>query len=112
MTSASVQTLDAPVARPASVRGYRLTSIDILRGLVVVVMALDHVRDHFHYGSVQDPMGDPNIGLALYATRWVTHFCAPVFVCLAGVSAGLMTGRRNPASLGAFLLKRGLWIIA
>ena len=51
-------------------------------------------------------MADPNIGLALYATRWVTHFCAPVFVCLAGVSAGLMTGRRSPASLGGFLLGR------
>src|SRR5688572_13224874 len=106
MTLASAQVLDEPVAQTAA-RAYRLTSIDILRGLVVVVMALDHVRDHFHYGSVQDPMADPNIGLALYATRWVTHFCAPVFVCLAGVSAGLMTGRRSPASLGGFLLGRG-----
>ena len=112
MMPASVQVLDEPLARPASSRAYRLTSIDILRGLVIVIMALDHVRDHFHYGSVQDPMADPNIGLALYATRWVTHFCAPVFVCLAGVSAGLMTGRRSPASLGGFLLGRGLWIVA
>jgi uncharacterized membrane protein len=95
-----------------SARAYRLTSIDILRGLVVVIMALDHVRDQFHLGSSQDPMNDPSIGVAVFATRWVTHFCAPVFVCLAGVSAGLMTGRRDPASLGAFLLRRGLWILA
>ena len=65
MMPASVQVLDEPLARPASSRAYRLTSIDILRGLVIVIMALDHVRDHFHYGSVQDPMADPNIGLAL-----------------------------------------------
>src|SRR5688572_6332417 len=97
---------------PGGARAYRLTSIDILRGLVVVIMALDHVRDHVHFGSVQDPMNDPNIGVALYVTRWVTHFCAPVFVCLAGVSAGLMTGRRNPVSLGGFLMWRGLWILA
>ena len=112
MSLAPVQLFEATPVRSGGARAYRLTSIDILRGLVVIVMALDHVRDHFHYGSVQDPMADPNIGLALYATRWVTHFCAPVFVCLAGVSAGLMTGRRSPASLGGFLLGRGLWILA
>jgi uncharacterized membrane protein len=100
------------VARSGRARAYRLTSIDVLRGLVVVVMALDHVRDHFHSGASQDPMNDPAIGVALYLTRWVTHFCAPVFVCLAGVSAGLMTGRRNPSNLGRFLLQRGLWILA
>src|SRR5262245_674290 len=98
--------------RHVGARAYRLTSIDILRGLVVVVMALHHARDLLRNASGQAPMADPNVGLALYATRWVTHFCAPVFVCLAGVSAGLMTGRRSPASLGGFLLKRGLWILA
>jgi uncharacterized membrane protein len=111
MSRAPVQLFEATPVRSGGARAYRLTSIDVLRGLVVIVMALDHVRDHFHYGSVQDPMNDPNISVALYLTRWVTHFCAPVFVCLAGVSAGLMTGRRNPASLGGFLLRRGLWII-
>jgi uncharacterized membrane protein len=111
MTPAAVQVAEPPVTTAGAARAYRLTSIDILRGLVIVIMALDHVRDHFHHGSVQDPMEDPNIGLALYVTRWVTHFCAPVFVCLAGVSAGLMTARRNPASLGGFLLRRGVWIV-
>lgn len=113
MTPAPVQVIDGHVGQPGvGARSYRLTSIDILRGLVIVIMALDHVRDHFHSGASQDPMGDPTIGVALYLTRWVTHVCAPVFVCLAGVSAGLMTGRRNPAGLGLFLVTRGLWILA
>lgn len=101
----------AAAIAPASVRAYRLTSIDMLRGLVLVIMVLDHVRDFFMINSVQDPMSDPNVGPALFATRWITHFCAPVFVLLAGTSAGLMTARKTPAELGAFLLKRGLWLI-
>jgi len=94
-----------------SVRSYRLTSIDMLRGLVLVIMVLDHARDDFVAGSVQNPMADPNVSPLLFATRWITHFCAPVFVLLAGTSAGLMTARRTPRELGAFLLKRGLWLI-
>jgi uncharacterized membrane protein len=96
----------------ADARGYRLSSLDMLRGLVIVIMALDHVRDSFHLGAQQDPMADPNIGAALFFTRWITHFCAPVFVFLAGTSAGLMAARRSPSHVGAFLLKRGLWLIA
>jgi uncharacterized membrane protein len=94
-----------------SVRPYRLTSIDMLRGLVLVIMVLDHARDAFVAGSVQNPMTDPNVSPLLFFTRWITHFCAPVFVLLAGTSAGLMTGRKTPRELGAFLLKRGLWLI-
>ena len=100
------------VSGPVSVRAYRLTALDTLRGLVVVVMALDHVRDFFHAGAAQDPAADPNVGLALFLTRWITHFCAPAFVCLAGVSAGLMAARKTPPSLGAFLVTRGVWLIA
>jgi uncharacterized membrane protein len=99
-------------ATSSDARGYRLAALDILRGLVVVVMALDHVRDYFHAGAEQDPMANPNVGLAIFFTRWVTHFCAPVFVFLAGTSAGLMRARRGPASLASFLLKRGVWLIA
>src|SRR4026208_199908 len=83
----------------ASNRAYRLTAIDVLRGLVIVIMAIDHVRDFFLAGAQQDPMADPNVALSLFATRWITHFCAPVFVLLAGVSAGLMTARKSPADL-------------
>ena len=96
----------------ADTRAYRLSSLDMLRGLVIVIMALDHVRDFFHFGAQQDPMADPDIGAALFFTRWITHFCAPVFVFLAGTSAGLMAARRSPSEVGAFLLKRGLWLIA
>jgi uncharacterized membrane protein len=92
-------------------RAYRMTSIDLLRGLVIVVMALDHVRDSVMVGSMQDPTADPSTGLLLFATRWVTHFCAPTFVFLAGVSAGLMAQRKSPSSLARFLVVRGLWLI-
>jgi uncharacterized membrane protein len=92
-------------------RAYRMSSLDILRGLVIVVMALDHVRDFFMTAATQDPTADPNASPLLFATRWITHFCAPTFVFLAGTSAGLMTRRKSPAELSGFLLTRGLWLI-
>jgi len=97
--------------KSSSQRGYRLEAIDMLRGLVIVIMAIDHVRDSFLLGTVQDPMSDPNITVGLFATRWITHFCAPVFVLLAGVSAGLMASRKSPGELARFLFTRGLWLI-
>jgi uncharacterized membrane protein len=92
-------------------RAYRLPSVDMLRGLVIVVMAIDHTRDYFNIGGEADPMSNPGIGTALFFTRWITHFCAPVFVFLAGTSAGLMTSRKSQSALGAFLFTRGLWLI-
>src|SRR5215211_3259277 len=87
----------APVAaRPADQRAYRLSAIDMVRGLVIVIMAIDHVRDFTMVGTEQDPMTNPNITAAVFFTRWITHFCAPVFVLLAGTSAGLMSSRKSP----------------
>jgi uncharacterized membrane protein len=108
-----VEPLQDDRRRPESAdhRGYRLSSIDMVRGLVIVIMALDHVRDFFMVAAEQDPMTIPNVAASLFATRWITHFCAPVFVLLAGVSAGLVGARRTRGELAWFLLTRGLWLI-
>lgn len=86
----------------------RLDSIDFLRGLVIVIMALDHVRDYFT-NVRSDPLDLDNP--ELFLTRWITHFCAPVFVLLAGTSAGLMAAKRTSKDLSIFLLSRGLWLV-
>jgi uncharacterized membrane protein len=92
-------------------RAYRVSSIDMLRGLVIVLMALDHTRDYFMAGARLDVMSDPNVTPALFFTRWITHFCAPVFVFLAGTGAGLMAARKTRAALARFLVARGLWLL-
>lgn len=109
--SATTYPVVETATQAADERAYRLSSIDMLRGLVIVIMALDHARDFFHAGALIDPMGDPNVSPALFFTRWITHFCAPVFVCLAGVSSGLMQARKSSAEIARFLLTRGLWLI-
>jgi uncharacterized membrane protein len=92
-------------------RAYRLSAIDMVRGLVIVIMAIDHVRDFTMVGTEQDPMTNPNITAALFLTRWITHFCAPVFVLLAGTSAGLMRARKSRHALAQFLVSRAAWLI-
>lgn len=99
------------VPNAASNRSYRLTAIDFLRGLAIIIMAIDHVRDFFLAGAEMDPMANPNISVGLFATRWITHFCAPVFVLLAGASAGLMAARKSRSELARFLFTRGVWLI-
>jgi uncharacterized membrane protein len=102
---------ESPTKRLPDDRAFRLEAIDVLRGLVIVIMALDHVRDFFLFGADQDPMENPNIAAGLFATRWITHFCAPVFVLLAGAGAGLMAARKSRNDLTRFLFTRGVWLI-
>ena len=89
------------MANTASNRGYRLTAIDVLRGLVIVIMAIDHVRDYFLAGAEQDPMANPNITAGLFATRWITHFCAPLFVLLLAFLSPARAGFRRRERLAA-----------
>jgi uncharacterized membrane protein len=103
---------DFPPVAPAS---NRLTSIDQLRGTVIVLMLLDHVRETFYlHQQVPDPMVLDQVEPALFASRLLAHLCAPVFVLLTGLSAWLYgSGQSDPRrAASAFLLKRGLFLIA
>lgn len=89
----------------------RLDSIDLLRGLVMVIMALDHVRDYFTIARF-DPLDLTQTTPGLFMTRWITHFCAPTFVFLAGTGAYLsLTRGKSKKEISKFLLTRGLWLI-
>jgi uncharacterized membrane protein len=91
---------------------YRLTSIDLLRGLVMIIMALDHTRDFFHIAAnTDDPLNLATTTPVLFFTRFITHYCAPVFVFLAGTSAFLQSQRKPKKELSLFLIKRGFWLI-
>src|SRR2546423_9054990 len=99
--------------RQPPVRTARLDSVDLLRGLVMVIMALDHTRDYFHNaGFLFDPTDLTKTNAALFLTRWITHFCAPVFVFLAGTGAYLSLARgKTKKDLSWFLVTRGLWLV-
>ncbi len=88
----------------------RILSIDILRGLVMLIMAIDHIRDNFNLGH-PDPTDLATTTPILFFTRWITHFCAPTFIFLSGISAFLAGTRRTRQQLSVFLIKRGIWLI-
>jgi uncharacterized membrane protein len=90
----------------------RISSIDLMRGIVMVIMALDHSREFFHLGGFfYDATNMQTTTPVLFFTRWITHFCAPTFVFLAGTSIFITSKRKTPAELSLFLLSRGFWLL-
>jgi uncharacterized membrane protein len=100
----SAPRVDAPQAR------VRIESVDLLRGVIMILMALDHTRDFFGIPG-QNPTDLATTTPALFFTRWVTHFCAPVFFLLTGTGAYLSLRRKSRHELSRFLLTRGIWLI-
>ncbi len=99
----------ATLAEAVTVKTARLESVDLLRGVVMVLMALDHTRDFF--GQSGSPTNLATASAALFFTRWITHFCAPVFFLLTGTGAFLSLRKRSKSELSRFLFTRGLWLI-
>jgi len=91
----------------------RIASIDIMRGIVMIIMALDHVRDMMHISSItQQPTDLATTTPVLFFTRWITHLCAPTFVFLSGTSAFIsMINKDDIATSRKFLFTRGLWLV-
>lgn len=108
MQSIAIPATTSPRVAAAS----RIASIDLLRGFIMIIMALDHVRDYFHADAfVYDPLDLSKTSVALFFTRWITHYCAPLFMFLSGTSAFLVGERKSKKELSLFLLKRGVWLI-
>ena len=99
-----------PVVGPVVTKRVRIESIDVVRGLIMILMALDHVRDFF--GNPGLNATDPTTTtVPLFFTRWITHFCAPVFFLLTGTGAYLSLRKKTKRELSQFLLTRGFWLI-
>jgi uncharacterized membrane protein len=95
-------------------RKSRITSVDALRGFVMIIMALDHTREFFHAGAMSfQPEDLTRTTAVLFFTRWITHICAPVFFFTAGTGAFLWMrrGQRTTSQLSRFLWTRGLWLV-
>lgn len=112
-TEAANSILSEPDRAATSARQQRVDAIDLLRGLVMVIMLLDHTREFVHRDALNfDPADFTKTSTILFFTRWITHFCAPVFVFLAGTGACLQLLRgRSKRELSRFLITRGLWLI-
>ena len=110
---AAAQPGDIPLSVSEPTARRRLDSLDLVRGLVMVIMALDHVRDFFHHDALlYDPTDLGRTTPVLFFTRWITHLCAPAFVLLAGMGAYLYGSRgRTRGEVARFLLTRGLWLV-
>jgi uncharacterized membrane protein len=89
---------------------FRLESVDVLRGVIMILMALDHTRDFLGNTSI-GPTNLDQATVSLFFTRWITHFCAPVFFLLTGTGAYLSLRRKSRRQLSRFLFTRGLWLI-
>jgi uncharacterized membrane protein len=90
----------------------RIESIDLVRGIIIILMALDHTRDYFHqYSYLHDPTDLAYTSAPIFFTRWITHFCAPAFMFLSGISAFLYQTKNGKKALSTFLLTRGLWLL-
>jgi uncharacterized membrane protein len=94
---------------PGSSKTPRLESIDLIRGIIMVIMALDHTRDFF--GARVDPTNLTTTTAALFATRWITHICAPVFSLLVGTGAYLALRKKTVPELSRYLFTRGAWLL-
>ena len=106
-TTTTTLTQDALTEKP------RIATLDIIRGIVMIIMALDHTRDFYHADVASfDPTDLTKTNPALFFTRWITHFCAPTFVFLSGMSAYISLQRKSTKELSLFLLTRGLWLVA
>lgn len=88
----------------------RIEPVDVLRGVIMIIMALDHTRDYFGDFTV-DPTAMATTTPALFFTRWITHFCAPVFFLLTGTGACLSLQRKSTSELSHYLWTRGLWLL-
>jgi uncharacterized membrane protein len=88
----------------------RIESVDVVRGVIMIIMALDHVREFFSNAGF-DPTDLARTNVPLFFTRWITHFCAPVFFLLTGTGAYLSLRKQSQAQLSRFLFTRGLWLI-
>ena len=90
----------------------RFQSVDMVRGLVMIIMALDHTRDLFHItATTDDPTNLATTTAGLFFTRWITHLCAPSFVFLSGFSAWLTLQKKSISEARYFFLSRGLWLM-
>ncbi len=114
MSTASADLALRPEPAPGREPGRtRLDSVDVVRGAVMVLMALDHARDYFSDSRIDFFHARALLGAPpeIFLTRWVTHFCAPVFVFLAGTGAWLQGRKKSRRELSLFLLTRGLWLV-